>query len=346
MPNIGRKWGGRGKNGRGRQNVCKFIKRQKICGEVMRKKKIFLLLAIAVILLLAGIFFRSRSSSGISAEDAEQQIEDNLKAVGVKEYEKIDLQTYEKQAGVDLSKYVSYRFFYTSDDLKIEAFISAPIDLLGKKKSPCLIYNHGGNRQYGALENVETTYYAYQFHTICVASNYRGCGKSQGTDEFGGDDVHDVIHLIDLCEKLDSVDTNKINMLGVSRGGMMTYETLRDDRRIHKAVVVAGVADCAMNYEERDDMKSLLKELIGGTPEQLPEEYRKRSAVDWADEINTPLLIFHTTGDDKVSVKQADKLVKQLKKYQKDYEYVTFSSDIHGDLRKSDVEKIREWLQM
>ena len=187
-------------------------------------RKVFLLLAIAVILILLGIHFRTKSSSAISVKDAEKQIEENLRAAGVSEYEKIDLQAYEKQAGVDLSKYVSYRFFYTSDDLKIEAFLSAPIDLLGKKKSPCLIYNHGGNRSYGALKNVETTYYAYQFHTICVASNYRGCGKSEGTDAFGGDDVHDVIHLLDLCEKLDSVDTKNINMLGVSRGGMMTYE--------------------------------------------------------------------------------------------------------------------------
>ena len=46
-----------------------------------------------------------------------------------------------------------------------------------------------------------------------------------------------------------------------------------------------------------------------------------------------------------MSIKQADKLVKQLKKYQKDYEYVTFESNIHGDLRKTDVEKIRKWLQ-
>lgn len=44
--------------------------------------------------------------------------------------------------------------------------------------------------------------------------------------------------------------------------------------------------------------------------------------------------------------KQADKLVKQLKKYQKDYEYVTFESNIHGDLRKTDVEKIRKSLEI
>uniref|UniRef100_UPI003FEE9CF7 alpha/beta hydrolase family protein n=1 Tax=Agathobacter sp. TaxID=2021311 RepID=UPI003FEE9CF7 len=309
------------------------------------KKKITFLLIIMSVLILTVLIFRIKSPSGISVEDAQKQMENSLEANGISEYEKIDLGKYEKQAGVDLSTYISYRFFYQSDDLKIEAFISAPVDLLGKKKSPCLIYNHGGNREYGALENVETTFYAYQFHTICVATNYRGCGSSQGTDAFGGDDVRDVIHLIDLCQKLDYVDTNQINMLGVSRGGMMTYETLREDKRIHKAVVVAGVADCSMSYEERSDMQPLLKELIGGTPKQLPEEYEKRSAVAWADQINTPLLIFHTTGDDKVSVKQADKLVEQLKKYQKDYEYVTFDSHVHGDLRKTDVEKINKWLQ-
>lgn len=309
------------------------------------KKKITFLLIILSVLILTALIFRIKFPSGISAEDAQKQIENSLEANGISEYEKIDLEKYEKQAGVNLSTYISYRFFYQSDDLKIEAFISAPIDLLGKKKSPCLIYNHGGNREYGALENVETTFYAYQFHTICVATNYRGCGSSQGTDAFGGDDVRDVIHLIDLCQKLDYVDTNQINMFGVSRGGMMTYETLREDKRIHKAVVVAGVADCSMSYEERSDMQPLLQELIGGTPKQLPEEYEKRSAIAWADQINTPLLIFHTTGDDKVSVKQADKLVEQLKKYQKDYEYVTFDSHVHGDLRNTDVEKIRKWLQ-
>lgn len=218
------------------------------------KKKITFLLIILSVLILTVLIFRIKSPSGISVEDAQKQIENSLEANGISEYEKIDLGKYEKQAGVDLSTYISYRFFYQSDDLKIEAFISAPVDLLGKKKSPCLIYNHGGNREYGALENVETTFYAYQFHTICVATNYRGCGSSQGTDAFGGDDVHDVIHLIDLCQKLDYVDTNQINMLGVSRGGMMTYETLREDKRIHKAVVVAGVADCSMSYEERSDM--------------------------------------------------------------------------------------------
>ena len=66
-------------------------------------RKVFLLLAIAVIQILLGIHFRTKSSSAISVKDAEKQIEENLRAAGVSEYEKIDLQAYEKQAGVDLS---------------------------------------------------------------------------------------------------------------------------------------------------------------------------------------------------------------------------------------------------
>ena len=43
-------------------------------------RKIFLLLAIAVILILLGIHFWIKSSSDISVKDAEKQIEENLRA--------------------------------------------------------------------------------------------------------------------------------------------------------------------------------------------------------------------------------------------------------------------------
>ena len=126
----------------------------------------------------------------------------------------------------------------------------------------------------GALDPIQTTYYAYQFQTICIASNYRGCGKSEGKDEFGGADVDDVIHFVDFCGKLSFVDPQKINMLGVSRGGMMTYEVLRNDNRVHKAVVVSGLADSFMGYEERDDMREIYKELVGGTPENYQKSMK------------------------------------------------------------------------
>ena len=72
-------------------------------------------------------------------------------------------------------------------------------------------------------------------------------------------------------------------MLGISRGGMMTYEVLSKDERVHKAVVVSGLSDCFMSYEERSDMQTIFDSLVGGSPEEMPEEYEKRSATYWAD---------------------------------------------------------------
>lgn len=287
------------------------------------------------------------SSCGTTEKVSEQSktIKQILEEAGAIDCEQIDLSEYEKNAGISLADYESYHFYYESDGLKIEGYMSVPLSKLqDQTKSSCLIFNHGGNRDYGALDPIQTTYYAYQFQTICIASNYRGCGKSEGKDEFGGADVDDVIHLVDFCGKLSFVDSQKINMLGVSRGGMMTYEVLRNDNRVHKAVVVSGLADSFMGYEERDDMREIYMELVGGTPEDLPKEYEKRSATYWADEINTPLLIFHGTKDEKVSYDQAEKLVQKLKENGKEVIFITSDSNVHADLQKEDVQRIKEWL--
>lgn len=320
----------------------------------MKRKKLWITLLLCISLLGCGSASGTKGSIAVSESEsteksevksAEEVIEQNLESAGIADYEKLDLTEIGKEKGVTLDDYLSYRFFYESDGLQIEAYISAPkSQIVTDKQSPCLIYNHGGNRNYSSLNEADTLYYAYNIGMICVATNYRGCGNSEGTDEFGGDDVDDVTKIVDLCGNFDYIDNSKINMLGISRGGMMTYEALRGNDKINKAVVISGLADAFMGYEERDDMKTLMKELIGFTPEEKPEEYEKRSATYWADEINTPLLIFHTTGDTKVSIEQAEKLASLLSEYKKDYEYISFESDVHADLRQEDMIKIKEWL--
>lgn len=153
----------------------------------------------------------SESTQKSEAKSAEQVIEQNLESAGITGYEKLDLAEIEKEKGVALDDYLSYRFFYESDGLQIEAYISAPkSQIVTGKQSPCLIYNHGGNRNYSSLNETDTLYYAYNIGMICVATNYRGCGNSEGTDEFGGDDVDDVTKIVDLCEEFDYIDNSKM----------------------------------------------------------------------------------------------------------------------------------------
>ncbi|MCL0091612.1 prolyl oligopeptidase family serine peptidase, partial [Dehalococcoidales bacterium] len=203
-----------------------------------------------------------------------------------------------------------------------------------------IIFNRGGNRNFGLLIPQQLVSYALRGYVV-VGSQYRGSCGGEGQEEFGGADINDVLNLIPLLKNMPNVDADRIGMIGVSRGGMMTYialkeQTLRGTDDIKVAVVINGIADLFMAAEERPGLVDwVLAPLIGGTPNQVPEEYEARSATYWADKINVPLLIQHGEVDKKVSVDQARKLAKELDKYGKVYKLIVYPGYGHalGDPR-------------
>ncbi len=239
----------------------------------------------------------------------------------------------------------TYKFNYLSDGLKIEGYMSIPLSIeKTQKPGKCLMYNHGGNRQMGKLENGTTASICALCDRIVVASQYRGCGASEGEDHFGGDDLNDVIKLINLCEKHFSfIDMDDFCVIGASRGGVMTYPAARQDSRIKRIIALSAVCDLFEAYEARDDMKTVLKETIGFTPEEKPEEYEKRSAVYWADEIKVPVLMFHAKQDKLVPYSQAENLYTKLKE-NTECTLITYDDDSHAEVRQEDYQTIRDWL--
>ena len=244
------------------------------------------------------------------------------------------------------AKCTSYKFTYLSDDLKINAYISIPNTFVQTRKpGKCLMYNHGGNRDYGKLEKDTTAKACYLCDRIVAASQYRGCGGSEGTDQFGGDDLHDVIKLIDLCEKqFTFIDMDDFCVLGASRGGVMTYPAARQDSRIKRIIGMSAVTDLFDSYESRDDkMKRVLIETVGCTPQENPEEYKKCSAVYWADEIRVPVLLKQSKGDQQVPYRQAEELYTKLNDHT-ECRFISHDDDIHCVLQQEDITAIREWL--
>ena len=59
---------------------------------------------------------------------------------------------------------------------------------------------------------------------------------------------------------------------------------LRDD--ITSVVTWAGVSDVVFTYKERKDMRRMMKRVIGGTPNNIPDAYRERTALFRVDEID------------------------------------------------------------
>lgn len=203
---------------------------------------------------------------------------------------------------------------YLSDRLKVKAFLFEP-----KKegKYPCLIVNRGGNRNFGIWTREEAYFVLTEISSwgyVVAASQYRGCGGGEGKEEFGGKDVDDILSLMPLLGSRKKTDPGRIGMLGMSRGGMMTYLALRGTNRIKAAAVVGGVTDLLSWEKARPEMREVFSELIGGDSKTATEALKARSAIFWPEKISpqTPILLLHGTADERIPPKQALEMASAL----------------------------------
>lgn len=220
---------------------------------------------------------------------------------------------------------------YLSDGLKIRGLMVKP-----KKpgKYPCVIYNRGGNREFGSLVAAHGALVLGQIAKegyVVIASQYRGGGGSEGKEEFGGKDVNDVLILTDVLAEIENADASRIGMYGWSRGGMMTYLSLTKTNKIKAAI--AGGAKSDLTTIDRPEMETkVYAELIPNYEENKEEELKKRSAVYWADKFpkNVPILLLHGNSDWRVKSTNSLKLALELDKYRVPYRLKIFEGGDHG----------------
>jgi dipeptidyl aminopeptidase/acylaminoacyl peptidase len=240
---------------------------------------------------------------------------------------------------------------YISDGLRIRGFLAAP----RKEGSyPAIVLNRGGNREFGRLTRAQGLVLARMaaWGYVVVASNYRGCCGSEGTDEFGGADVDDVLSLLPLLDAMPNVDGSRIGMRGWSRGGMMTYIALTKTSRIRAAVVGGGPADLFASLDDRPEMGTrVYEELIPGYKESAASReaaLRARSMVRWPENLHkqTPILILHGGADWRVSPAEAFQAAQSLLRVKHPFRLVLFEGGDHGlTEHAAEVDRLtREWM--
>ncbi len=163
----------------------------------------------------------------------------------------------------------THRLTYLSEGLEVVGYMVKPKEV--EKELPLLIYNRGGNQEYGKIdEKTLSSYLSYWANKgyIVLASQYRGNDGGEGKEEFGGSDVNDVLNLARVAEEIPNVDQDSTVMLGKSRGGMMTYLAIKNEMELKAAAIVGGPTDLAESFNSRGaSMKRMLIDLIGAPSE-------------------------------------------------------------------------------
>lgn len=219
---------------------------------------------------------------------------------------------------------------YVVDSLNISGYIVRPKII--NQPLPVIIYNRGGNRDFATIGPEEFSHLCFLAEQgyVVLASQYRGNSHSDGKDEFGGKDLNDVLALIDIAEQLPYANEEKIGMLGLSRGGMMTYLASKATDKIDAIAVIGAPVDLFLSIKNRPGLYSnVMLPLIGDTI-SMKEEYIKRSPVYWVDEINEPTLILHGAKDERVNVLHAKKIIELMQKKHKTFQYKIFKDGDHA----------------
>ena len=221
---------------------------------------------------------------------------------------------------------------YQSDGLTINGFLWYPASMKLGEKLPLILFNRGGtgddsklraNTQFGFERFVRAGY-------IVIGSQYRGNDGSEGRDEIGGDDVHDVLNLLNIARTLHIVDPKNVFALGYSRGAMMTLSAVRDGAHFNAVALVGLPAD----LRKRKDRPAA--ELIN------------RSSITFIDKLNVPILLLQGSADPFVSTSESTlPFAGELQKKMHAYELVIYNGDTHGIVFNSEDKdrRILDWFK-
>ncbi|MCE7741600.1 MAG: S9 family peptidase [Candidatus Heimdallarchaeota archaeon] len=238
--------------------------------------------------------------------------------------------------------YVEYP---STDNLTIGAILYKPKNIEQGKKLPALIQVHGGPtgqyfRNFSMFDQI-----LVNNGFVVLKPNFRGSTgygrefQDMNIEDIGGGDLDDVLAGVDYLKTLDYVDIKRVGIFGTSYGGYMTFWATVKKPDLWKAGAASvGITDWKLLYDESMPHFKYYLHMLFGEPEEKADLYKERSPINYAENLNTTLLIVHGAHDPRCPITQArvyrDKLFelgwKEGKEGEKTFEYIEHTDIGHG----------------
>ncbi|HSR53308.1 MAG TPA: prolyl oligopeptidase family serine peptidase [Acidobacteriota bacterium] len=241
---------------------------------------------------------------------------------------------------------------YQSDGLPVRCYLYQSKGALDSQPEsaqarPTVVFNRGSYVRGDIAAELVTLFHRLAQRGFAVlAPLYRGSDGAPGRDEMGGADLNDLLNVVPLAQSLASVDAGHLFLYGESRGGMMVLQALREAFPARAAAVFGTFSDLQALVE--GDPESYLAMARGIWPDfadRREEIIRRRSAVQWAEKIEVPLMILHGGDDQSIPPNQALQLAEKLDSLGKSFELVIYAGDNHvlSRHRVQRDQRVAEW---
>lgn len=239
---------------------------------------------------------------------------------------------------IDQSINVEYVKITTAENVTLDAWIRKPANFNPAKKYPVVLYVYGEpagstvGDKYGSHNNFLYKGDMSADGYVQVSIDNRGTPSLKGVawrkSIYRNIGVVNIVDLSSgfkkLMEQNTYFDKDRTAVWGWSGGGSSTLNLLfRYPDLFKTGISIAAVAN-QLFYD------NIYQERYMGLPQENLQDFVKGSPLTYAKNLKGNLLYIHGTGDDNVHFSNAEVLVNELIKYNKQFQYMPYPNRTHS----------------
>ncbi len=232
---------------------------------------------------------------------------------------------------------VEYFKVTTDDGIELDAWINKPVNFDPSKKYPVVFYVYGEpgsstvNDSYGEHNNFLYAGDMREEGYVQASVDCRGTPVLKGAKwrkaiyaKNGQVNISDVAGGAKKILELPFIDKKRAAIWGWSGGGATTLHILFKYPDLFQTGISISAITNLLNYD------NIYTERYMGLPEENREAYEKGSAINYAANLKGNLLFIHGTGDDNVHYSNAEMLLNELIKHNKQFTFMPYPNRTHG----------------
>ncbi len=242
-----------------------------------------------------------------------------------------------KTMRIDQNNRTAYFTLTTEDNITVDGWMIKPANFDSTKKYPVVFYvytepasstvddSYGGQRNF--LFDGDMSQDGY----FQVSLDNRGTPSLKGAawrksiyKKIGILNIHDQAMAAKKFLDKPYFDKERIAVWGWSGGAAATLNLMFQHPEIYKT----GIAIAAITNELLYD--NIYTERYMGLPQENMDDYVKGSPIYYAKNLQGTLLYIHGTGDDNVQYDNAEVLLNELIKYNKQFQFMSYPNRTHS----------------
>lgn len=237
-----------------------------------------------------------------------------------------------------LEKEQTMEFFTitTADNVEMDAWMVKPVDFDPSKKYPVVffVYSEPAMTTVNDTYNVSRSLYNGDMAKdgyIYISLDNRGTPAPKGREwrksiykKIGVININDQAKAATEILKWDFVDADRVAVWGWSGGGSATLNLMFQYPEIYKTGISIAAVGNQLTYD------NIYQERYMGLPQENMENFIEGSPITYAKNLEGNLLFIHGTGDDNVHYQNAELLLNELIKHNKQFQFMPYPNRSHG----------------